>query len=194
MENKQILLARPIFRPQYLGDDKSTSMTKHPLYKRWLTLRQKCNDPTAPQYENYGANGVRLYSPWMKSFKNFLKDMGPTYKTGLSITRIDPFGDFEPSNCIWDDVKVEPRNVKRSQKKNVINTPLGLKTIAEAAELYSVPYGVILTRLRGHWSDFDAVTTPYKPRMRAAKPTKNKSDKAKIETGYFHPWRVKHSK
>jgi len=62
--------------------------------------------------------GVRVCDDW-HIFENFLKDMGEAPE-GLSIDRIDPFGNYERSNCRWATVEQQARNkrIHHSTKEN----------------------------------------------------------------------------
>lgn len=88
--------------------------TKHgrssvPEYAVWQGMRQRCSDPKADNYRWYGALGVRVCSRW-DSFAAFLEDMGPRPSPMHSIDRINPFGDYEPSNCRWATKKQQAEN------------------------------------------------------------------------------------
>ena len=73
---------------------------KSRLYSVWHGLRGRCNCPTDKRYHRYGGRGIRVCERW-DMFENFYADMGPTYKEGLSIDRINPSGDYTPENCQW---------------------------------------------------------------------------------------------
>jgi hypothetical protein len=38
-------------------------------------MRQRCNNPNASSYKNYGGRGIKICERW-SSFLNFLADMG----------------------------------------------------------------------------------------------------------------------
>lgn len=74
----------------------------------------RCLVPTATSYEDYGGRGVSIYEPWL-DFTNFLNDMGERPE-GMTLDRIDSYGDYEPNNCRWATPKEQQRN-RRTLKK-----------------------------------------------------------------------------
>jgi hypothetical protein len=68
-------------------------------YRSWCSMKQRCDDPKAINYDRYGARGIRYCERWGK-FENFLADMGER-PTGCSLERKNPSGMYEPANCEW---------------------------------------------------------------------------------------------
>lgn len=77
-------------------------------YQCWCAMKRRCYNPACEDYENYGMKGVRVCDDW-HTFENFLRDMGEAPE-GLSIDRIDPFGNYEPGNCRWATVEQQAQN------------------------------------------------------------------------------------
>lgn len=74
-------------------------------------MKDRCYNPEADAYKYYGAKGVRICDAWLEDSTNFyLWSMSHGYMNGLSIDRIDPRGDYEPSNCRWTDSVVQGIN------------------------------------------------------------------------------------
>jgi hypothetical protein len=45
-------------------------LINHPLHKRWIAIRQRCNNPKNEAYHNYGGRGIRVCKEW-DNFKEF---------------------------------------------------------------------------------------------------------------------------
>ncbi len=121
---------------------------KHPLWKIWKSMLQRCADPNCASYPYYGGRGIYVCDRW-KSFPAFLEDMEASYKPGLSIDRIDVNGPYEHSNCRWATAKQQARN---RQDSVIIDTPWGLMNVSEAAERFGVPRERFATRVRLGWT------------------------------------------
>jgi hypothetical protein len=136
-------------------------LRKHPLYKTWVEMRYRCDNPKKHNYSYYGGRGIKVCDRW-RSFQFFLEDMGPRPE-GATLDRIDVNGDYEPSNCRWAS-KLEQANNARSNRKLVVNGEvIGL---CQAAEKYGVLAGTIWFRLESGWNDQDAATMPAWSRPR----------------------------
>lgn len=77
-------------------------------YLTWVKMRGRCNFPSDRAFRSYGAKGVRICERW-GDYLNFLSDMGPRPGDGWSIDRIDPEGNYEPSNCQWLPMEINRR-------------------------------------------------------------------------------------
>ena len=118
------------------------------LHNIWLTMRQRCEKPRCSTYHKYGAKGIRVCEEW-SSFEVF-RDWAFTngYADNLTIDRIDPHGDYEPSNCRWATQKEQQNN----RSNNVVLTYKGESHVLNDWErITGIPYHILYDRYRRKW-------------------------------------------
>jgi hypothetical protein len=122
-------------------------MRQTPEYRTWLSVRNRCNNPKAKDFDLYGGRGIAICSKW-DSFPAFLSDVGTRPSQQHSIDRIDSNGHYEPGNVRWASSKEQARNTRR----NRFVLYLGQRVcIAEAAELSGIPPDTLKQRVRRGW-------------------------------------------
>ena len=113
------------------------------LYSIWNEMRCRCNNPNDKNYKRYGAKGISVCEEW-SNFRNFYPwAFANGYQEGLSIDRIDPTGNYEPSNCRWITLKEQQRN--RGNNVKLYHDGKSL-TIGEWCEINNVSYSCIKSR------------------------------------------------
>jgi hypothetical protein len=87
---------------------------KDRLYRIWIAMNTRCNNPNIPQYHDYGGRGINVCDEWKSNFETFRQwAMCNGYLDTLSIDRIDFNGNYTPDNCRWA-TKQEQDSNKRS--------------------------------------------------------------------------------
>ncbi len=96
-------------------------MSGHPAYNVWSSMLNRCNNPKAQAYKNYGGRGIKVCEAW-HSFENFWTDMGSTWQRGLTLDRRNDDGHYNKANCRWITRKEQAFN----KRNNVfVDTPIG---------------------------------------------------------------------
>lgn len=91
------------------------------LYKRWTGMKQRCENPNANRYDCYGGRGIKVCEEWhdFTKFKEWMDSQGfdpnlPASKQSLD--RIDPNGDYSPSNCRLVTASVQMSNRRHYER------------------------------------------------------------------------------
>lgn len=130
---------------------------KSKLYKTWVSMRNRCNNPKNIAYSKYGGRGIKVCERW-NSFQLFAEDMGEPPEQKSSIERKDNSKDYEPGNCCWATPKEQARNRRTSRMIEHNGITKTLKEWSESTGLGSV---TITTRIDiCGWSVADALTKP----------------------------------
>ena len=120
---------------------------KHPLYGTWALMIVRCTVPGADGFKNYGGRGIKVCERWLNSFEAFRDDVGER-PPGYTLDRIDPNGNYEPSNCRWASKSEQSRNTRRAR----FTTIDGVRYhVSELSEKYGIPTRTLAYRISAGW-------------------------------------------
>lgn len=128
-----------------------------PMYKIWRLMIQRCEQPSASPYAYYGGRGIKVCDRWRNSFEAFLADMGERPSRRHSIDRIDPNGNYEPSNCRWATHFEQMKNTRRTRLLTANGETLHMQ---EWCRRTGINQRTLWDRLASGWSEQEALTTP----------------------------------
>ena len=120
------------------------------LYKRWKSMRKRCQNVNNPMYRYYGGKGITVCDEWNNDYTKFREWC---YANGynkdikgyeLTLDRIDTNGNYEPSNCRWVNMTTQVRNRSITRKTIFRGEEL---TIRELADRYHVSYYCLYDRI-----------------------------------------------
>lgn len=114
---------------------------KNRIYNIYNGIKQRCLNPSSASYNNYGGKGVRICDEWLSSPDAFIDwALSNGYNDSLSIDRIDPTGNYEPSNCHFTTTTIQNRN-----KTTNINISFNgeVKCLSEMCREYGVNYNSV---------------------------------------------------
>lgn len=114
----QMYLIRPQYPKRNCGCKTYENANPYPTEKGiWHMMHRRCSNPTHVHYKMYGGIGISVCERWSnkseEGFQNFISDLGPRPTKTHSLDRIDPYGNYEPSNCRWADKATQANNQKR---------------------------------------------------------------------------------
>ena len=130
-----------------------------PEYITWQGMRQRCTNPNAPFFKNYGGRGIRVCDRW-SSFQNFLADMGPR-PIGTTLDRWpNPDGNYEPGNCQWSTPKEQNAHQKQNgNAKSIVVYGVLYKNATAAANDNGVRDTSVYGRMRRFGETFEQSIT-----------------------------------
>ena len=134
-----------------------------PEYYIWNSMIQRCTNPKAKQYKDYGGRGIKVCARW-KLFDNFLADMGPRPKgkhpsgrAMYTLERKNGNGDYTPKNCVWATYKDQARNRRKARMVTYLGETQPLAVFVERVGL---DYKIVHQRIVRGWSVERSLETP----------------------------------
>lgn len=89
----------------YSRENSSVVNTKHgyryhPLYKKWLGIKERCGSKKSKAYKHYGGRGITISPEWINDPKKFIEycEGLDSYDSRLTIDRINNDKGYEPGN------------------------------------------------------------------------------------------------
>lgn len=140
------------------------TITKHglrytKLYRVWAGVRDRCTNPNAPAFKDYGGRGITIDPKWL-TYVGFYEDMGDTYQEGLQIERIDNNKGYCKENCKWDTRINQARNTRRN---HMITYNGETKCLTDWANDLDLKAANLIWRIN-HWGVEKALNTPKRVR------------------------------
>lgn len=128
---------------------KTHGLSGHPLYAAWANIKDRCYNPNAENYSDYGGRGVKMFEPWIDDFKAFYDwCMAKGWKPGLHIDKdIKGFNLIYSPDTIVLASALDNNNAKRNNR--FVEFAGQIKTIAEWCRIYGIRGDTLGRRLKG---------------------------------------------
>jgi hypothetical protein len=133
-------------------------MTGSRLAATWSGMRQRCYNPKAVNYADYGGRGIRICDEWLEDPATFYRwALENGYRDDLEIDRENNDGYYEPGNCRFITL-IDNQNNKR----NNVRLEHGGEslTVAQWARRAGIHRDTFTSRLELGWPIKKAVETP----------------------------------
>jgi hypothetical protein len=87
----------------------------HPYFSTHASMIKRCYSSNMKGYELYGGRGISVCDEWRGPFGfwQFVKDMGEKPAPSYGLDRIDPDGNYEPSNVRWASTTTQRLNTRK---------------------------------------------------------------------------------
>lgn len=130
---------------------------RHPLYRIWKAMHERCYDPKDKRYTCYGSRGITVCEQW-HDVHAFIQDMQEGYRHGLQIDRIDNDQGYCKDNCQWA-TRIEQAHNKSDTVRVTFNGQS--RSIRQWAIHLGINYGTLVERIRVlNWPIEKALTQP----------------------------------
>lgn len=126
------------------------------LYHIWNGMKQRCSNPKVISYKYYGAKGVSVCPEWEDFIGFYEWAMANGYEEHLTIDRIDPNSNYEPSNCRWATMKEQLNNTSYNRLYSYNGETHNLM---QWSEITGIHPNMLYKRLLRGWHIEKALTT-----------------------------------
>ena len=132
---------------------------KSKLYTAYHNMIARCYNLNRPDNKFY--TNISVCANWLESFENF-RDwaLSNGYVEGLTLDRIDVYGNYEPSNCRWTTWEVQHNNTRINR---LIEYRGEVKSMKMWCKELGLPYYTIRSRIYNlNWDIEKAFETPIR--------------------------------
>lgn len=130
-------------------------MTGHPAHTAWSNMKVRCSDRRKDFYKNYAGRGISVCERWLESFENFWCDMGPSYREGLELDRINNDEGYYLENCRWTTRKENMAN--RGVSIFIEDISLDRISLKDLSSITGIGYCTLLARHTKGWKGLHLV-------------------------------------
>lgn len=127
----------------------------HPLLAKLSDMKSRCR-----RHPTYVRRGIKVCREWAESAAAFVEwGLVNGWRSELTIDRIDPFGDYEPSNCQFLTQEENNKNVVHHE--NLYSAFGKSQSLRRWEEDTGIPYHTLWGRIKvRNWSVERAMTEP----------------------------------
>lgn len=123
------------------------------LYSIWRNMKQRCYNPKAAKYNNYGGRGIAVCEEWINSYVSFHEwAMANGYSDNLTLDRIENNGNYEPLNCRWSTNQEQSNNTRFNR---LLTYNEETKTLAQWADEIGLNFTTLKCRLDDYGWDLE---------------------------------------
>lgn len=132
---------------------KSTANSQaHWASSRYYNIKRRCYDVTSKDYKNYGARGIKMYTPWLEHPRRFNAWCDITCADrNLTIERKDVNGNYEPDNLIWVSRQEQMFNRTDNQVVTHGNKIMSVAQVYQESPDPKTNYDCFRARLKRGW-------------------------------------------
>lgn len=93
---------------------------KHPMYKRWVGMIDRCHNPNRNNYKDYGKKGIEVCPEWKEpingfvNFVEYVSRLDGYGAKGMTLDRIDNNEGYKPNNVRWATKHQQESNTSKS--------------------------------------------------------------------------------
>lgn len=133
------------------------------LYRVFISMIDRCEREGHVQYANYGGRGIKVCEEWRHDYSAFRKwALANGYDEGAArgectIDRIDPDGDYSPTNCRFIDMRAQQNN-KRNNR--LVTMDGKTQSVAQWCRELGLNSKTVNSRIHIGWEPVDALTKP----------------------------------
>lgn len=131
-----------------------------PEYIAWCGMRERCGYIKGRNV--YVAKGIKVYEGWLgpNGFDEFYNHIGKRPSEKHSLDRIDNDSDYKPGNVRWATKSQQNSNKGDTRFVEIDGE---IKALSHWCMDFGLSIQVFESRKKSGWSDYDAITRPYRP-------------------------------